>query len=67
MALDPRNNSRVNTEGLAAEARALAWARSPIGTPYGGTEVVLVAPESGTNPELPDQGIPRLRGGDACG
>ena len=53
--------------GQQAEARAMAWARSVTGTPYGGIEVVRDAPRSGTAPELPEQSIPRLRGGDACG
>jgi hypothetical protein len=54
---------QAEIDGKQANARALAWARSPIGTPYGGTEAVLEAPRSGTAPDLPDQGIPRLRGG----
>jgi hypothetical protein len=54
-------------EGRKAAARAMAWARSAAGTPYGGTEVVSAAQKSGTVPDLPDQSIPRLRGGDACG
>jgi hypothetical protein len=53
--------------GQQAEARAMAWARSAAGTPYGGIEVVRADARSGTAPDLRDQMIPRLRGGDACG
>jgi hypothetical protein len=53
--------------GARASKRATAWARSAIGTPYGATEAVPAAPRSGTAPDPPDQSIPRLRGGDACG
>jgi hypothetical protein len=33
-------DERAIREGREAEARALAWARSPAGTPYGGTGAV---------------------------
>ena len=70
-------SSSENLKAVAAALaydRALAWARSAAGTLYGGTEVVRDAPRgthaergSGAVPDLPDQTIPRLRGGDACG
>lgn len=37
-----------------AFAKADAWARSAIGTPYGGTEVVPDAPRSGAVPDVLD-------------
>ncbi len=47
-------SSSENMEAIAAQLaydRAQAWARSAPGTPYGGTEVVPLAPRSGTVPE----------------
>lgn len=61
-----RNLTRI--QGEEAEARAQAWALSPPGTPYGGTEAVPAAPRSGAVPLALDQRvIARMRGGDACG
>ena len=67
---DFRPNPNLTADEQAAQLanfRAMAWACSAPGTPYGGTEAVPAVPRSGTAPDPPDQGIPRLRGGDACG
>jgi hypothetical protein len=61
--IDPNSNSDVDTQGREAEARAIAWARMKAWVPYGATEA---APRTGTAPDAPYQGIPRLRGEDAC-
>ncbi|HEY5054683.1 MAG TPA: hypothetical protein VII58_00895 [Acidobacteriaceae bacterium] len=59
-------NERASELGREAGGRALAWARMKNWTRYGEAEA---APDvrSGTAPDLPEQTIPRLRGGDACG